>query len=153
MGYRSVSRDIWPILAKSITWGYGSTGTFGFQTPGVRDWYHNLGHSDYFVTGFAEEYWVPWIRNGVTKPTPYETGVRPPTPFFKNLLEIFPLKLVLLLLCVAALVCIIVSHAVAPEMEVKHRVRCIRLFSRRPIDMSIYVPKLRPTCSARGGLR
>jgi alpha/beta hydrolase fold. len=25
------SRDIWPVLAKSATWGFGSTGTFGFM--------------------------------------------------------------------------------------------------------------------------
>jgi hypothetical protein len=91
------SRDIWPILAKSITWGYGSTGTFGFQRPGVRDRYHNLAHSDYFKPGFAEEYWVPWIRDGVRRPSPYEIGNRPATPFYQNLPEIIPIKYFLLL--------------------------------------------------------
>lgn len=99
----SGSRDIWPILANSVTWGYGSTGTFGFQAPGVRDRYHNLAHSDYFKPGFAEEYWVPWINEGVRKSTPYETGERPPTPFYKNLFEIVPLKWVLLTLLALAI--------------------------------------------------
>jgi pimeloyl-ACP methyl ester carboxylesterase len=86
------SRDIWPILAKSVTWGYGYTGTFGFQTTGVRDRFHDLSHSDYFKDGFAEEYWVPWIRDKVLKPSSYETGNRPATPFYKNLLAFVPLK-------------------------------------------------------------
>ena len=94
------SRDIWPILAHSITWGFGSTGTFGFQTTGVRDRYHNLAHSDYFESGFAEKYWLPWIQDGTYVPSDYETGKRPATPLFKNLLEIFHLKwLALILAC------------------------------------------------------
>src|SRR5207244_3865633 len=28
------THDIWPVLAKSLTWGYGATGTFGFGTVG-----------------------------------------------------------------------------------------------------------------------
>ncbi len=86
------SRDVWPILAKSATWGYGSTGTFGFQTPGVRDRYHDLAHSDYFKSGFAEKYWVPWILHGIVEPTSYETNDRPPTRGFMNLLELVQLK-------------------------------------------------------------
>jgi hypothetical protein len=104
------SRDIWPILAKSITWGYGSTGTFGFQTPGVRDRYHNLAHSDYFKVGFAEDFWVPWIREGITKSTSYETGERPATPFYKNIFEIIPLKWILLLLLMVATYLVVHSH-------------------------------------------
>jgi pimeloyl-ACP methyl ester carboxylesterase len=34
------TKDIWPILAESVTWGYGSTGAFGFNRPGVFDRYH-----------------------------------------------------------------------------------------------------------------
>ncbi|MEM1317955.1 MAG: hypothetical protein AAGF29_06800, partial [Pseudomonadota bacterium] len=31
------TRDIWPVLAKSVTWGYGASGTFGFGTANVLD--------------------------------------------------------------------------------------------------------------------
>jgi pimeloyl-ACP methyl ester carboxylesterase len=96
------SRDIWPILAHSITWGYGSTGTFGFKTAGVRDRYHDCAHSDYFNPGFAEEFWVPWIHLGIRKASPFETAAQTPTPFFKNLLEVVPLKYLILSLIVVA---------------------------------------------------
>ena len=109
------SRDIWPILAKSITWNYGSTGTFGFQTPGVRDRYHNLAHSDYFKPGFAEEYWVPWIRDGAEKQTAYEISDRPSTPFFKNLLEIVPLKWVIIFLLLASFLLYLAAPLVSPS--------------------------------------
>src|SRR5262249_18876100 len=35
------TRDIWPALAESVTWGYGSTGTYGFRRPRVEDRWHN----------------------------------------------------------------------------------------------------------------
>ena len=95
------SRDIWPILARSVTWGYGSTGTFGFLTPGVRDRFHNLAHSDYFKNGFAERYWVRWIQEEKFEPTEYDKSNRPPTPFYKNLFEVIPLKYVGLALILA----------------------------------------------------
>ena len=94
------SRDIWPILANSTTWGYGSTGTFGFKTAGVRDRYRNCAHSDYFKAGFAEEYWLPWVVAGNLVPSLLETGTHPPTPCFKNLLELLPIKYILILLSV-----------------------------------------------------
>jgi pimeloyl-ACP methyl ester carboxylesterase len=96
------SRDIWPILANSTTWGYGSTGTFGFKAAGVRDRYHNCAHSDYFKPGFAEEYWLPWIKAGKLVPSPFEIGAQAPTPFFKNLLELLPIKYILILILVIA---------------------------------------------------
>jgi len=102
------SRDIWPILAKSVTWGYGSTGTFGFQTPGVRDRFHNLAHSDYFKVGFAEKYWVPWIQREVVETTPYEISSRPPTPLYKNLLEVFPLKWLGTLIALAMAISVVI---------------------------------------------
>jgi pimeloyl-ACP methyl ester carboxylesterase len=96
------SRDIWPILAHSTTWGYGSTGTFGFKTAGVRDRYHDCAHSDYFEPGFAEKYWLPWITTGTVVPSAFETGPQAPTPLLKNLLELVPIKYVLIFVLVIA---------------------------------------------------
>jgi len=92
------SRDIWPILARAMTWGFDSTGTFGFKTPGVRDRYHDCTHSEYFKPGFAEQYWLPWIINGELRESPFEIGNQPATPFFKNILELLPIKYVALAL-------------------------------------------------------
>lgn len=99
------SRDIWPILAKSLSWGYGATGTFGFQAPGIRDRYHDVGHSDYFKGDFPERFWVPWIRHHEYVATPYETAERPPTPLLKSWLAALPLQWMasVVLLCVGIL--------------------------------------------------
>ena len=35
------TKDIWPALAESVTFGYGSSGTYGFRRPYVRDRWHN----------------------------------------------------------------------------------------------------------------
>jgi len=95
------SRDIWPILAQSLTWGFGASGTFGFQSPGVRDRFHNLAHSDYFVGDFAEHYWVPWVQKGEILPTDFEKNHRPPTPYWRNLLAVIPARWILLILFLA----------------------------------------------------
>jgi TIR domain len=86
------SRDIWPILAKSCSWGYGTTGTFGFLGFGVEDRFHNLSHSDFFKTGFAERFWKPWVHDNVLTRTEFEKGHRPPTPLWESVLAWLPLQ-------------------------------------------------------------
>jgi hypothetical protein len=40
------THDVWPVMASATTWGYGSTGTFGFRNGIVADRVHfPLGHS------------------------------------------------------------------------------------------------------------
>jgi pimeloyl-ACP methyl ester carboxylesterase len=56
------TQDIWPVLAKSVTWGYGSSGTYGFGAFNVRDRFHALGHSGFFNEDFARTYWIPAIN-------------------------------------------------------------------------------------------
>jgi hypothetical protein len=58
------SKDIWPILAKNATWGYGETGTFGFKKTHVRDRHFNLGHSDFMTKEHFTKYWRPWLVDG-----------------------------------------------------------------------------------------
>ena len=61
------TRDIWPALAKSITTGYGDTGTYGFRChPKVTDrWFRGLGHSSFFeVPEFCKENWIPFFIGG-----------------------------------------------------------------------------------------
>ncbi|MFQ3245374.1 MAG: hypothetical protein ACI9SP_002022 [Arenicella sp.] len=60
-------KDILPVLAKSTSWGYGSSGRFGFGSNRVKDRYHALGHSDFFTAQFAQDYWLPFIIDGTIK--------------------------------------------------------------------------------------
>lgn len=59
------TRDIWPAIAESVTFGYGSAGTYGFRRPLVRDRWHNGAHHGYFLNReFCEKYWIPLLRDG-----------------------------------------------------------------------------------------
>ena len=59
------TRDIWPAMAESITFGYGSAGTYGFRRPLVRDRWHNEAHHGYFLDPlFCKKYWIPFLKNG-----------------------------------------------------------------------------------------
>lgn len=57
-------RDIWPVFAETITWGFGSSGRFGFQSGSAKDRFHDLAHSDFFTDEFVKEFWVPVIVEG-----------------------------------------------------------------------------------------
>lgn len=69
--------DIWPVLANSVTWGYGQGGRFGFQTPRVVDRFHKLGHSDFFGDDFVERYWLPLLSRGIVVDGPRERNKSP----------------------------------------------------------------------------
>jgi|SRR5581483_1586956 len=59
------TRDVWPAIAQSVTWGYGSAGTYGFRRPLVRDrWHNGAGHGHFLSPGFCSKYWVPFLKNG-----------------------------------------------------------------------------------------
>jgi hypothetical protein len=51
-------RDIWPVMAKIATFGYGTAGTFGFQRSGPENRYYDFRHGDYFSASFIERNWV-----------------------------------------------------------------------------------------------
>jgi hypothetical protein len=69
------NRDIWPALARSSTWGYGASGTFGFKTPGVVDRYHDVSHSGYFDEEFVRKFWRTFAVEGKIVAAPYEKGM------------------------------------------------------------------------------
>jgi pimeloyl-ACP methyl ester carboxylesterase len=56
-------RDVWPALAARVSWGYGPTGSFGFNRgPFVEDRRHSkYGHSQFLTRAFCERFWVPFF--------------------------------------------------------------------------------------------
>lgn len=91
-------RDIWPILARSTTWGYGATGTFGFGAPGVQDRFHAFGHSGFFTEDFAQRFWRTWLGDGS-----FVDGAKPSRrPYWWSILSLLPLKWVIIALVTLA---------------------------------------------------
>jgi pimeloyl-ACP methyl ester carboxylesterase len=98
------SRDIWPALAESITWGYGSVGSNGYNAVGVSTrWHSGLRHSDFLTAGFCKEFWIPFLRDGKILPADEPSELPLPIRWLASL----PLRwlqpvLVLLLLITAS---------------------------------------------------
>jgi pimeloyl-ACP methyl ester carboxylesterase len=68
-------RDLWPVIAKSISWGYGATGTYGFGVQNVRDRFHPAGHSAFFEPEFVQNYWIPEVAGRPIEYTPTDRTV------------------------------------------------------------------------------
>lgn len=72
------TRDAWPAIAESITYGYGSAGTFGFRRPRVRDrWHNGMTHSAFLTVDFCRKYWVPYFKDKTIVEA--DTAPEPPT--------------------------------------------------------------------------
>lgn len=80
-------RDIWPAVARSVTWGYGYSGTNGFGAP-VEDRLHDTPHSAYFAPEFMRTYWESFLRTGEVVRPKYGDGAIPSSPWWFTLLEI-----------------------------------------------------------------
>ncbi len=71
------TRDVWPIIAESVTWGYGSTGAFGFKRPNVFDRYHRgVSHSEFLNAKFCHDWWIPFLKGDT--PQSKDEPERPP---------------------------------------------------------------------------
>lgn len=96
------NRDIWAVLASSVTWGYGASGTFGFGAARVRDRYHGgrynaFRHSDYFDPAFVRKYWIPYLDRGEIVGTEWEAG-RVTAPWWMNVLALLPFNWIIFVL-------------------------------------------------------
>lgn len=66
------TKDAWPAVAHSVTWGYGYAGSYGFRTPTVEDrWHAGADHAFFLTREFCERYWVPFLREGSVTPTSF----------------------------------------------------------------------------------
>lgn len=93
------TRDVWPAAAKSLTWGYGASGTFGFKSPGIRDRYHDIDHGGFFSEEFVQKYWVPFIQSGNFVQSLW-TSRRPTSPWYVKVLASLPFQWIsLVILC------------------------------------------------------
>ena len=69
------TKDIWPVFAKALSWGYGDTGRYQFGKPYVKDRKHDFAHSDYFGDKegqgeeFVRKFWKPWFEDGTFVPS------------------------------------------------------------------------------------
>ncbi len=90
------TRDIWPVLARVTSWGYGCSGTMGFQTARVTDRYFDYGHSDFFQENHISKYWVPFVQNGTINSSSWDT-LRSSQPWLVQLFGNMPfIKLLIL---------------------------------------------------------
>lgn len=84
------TKDVWPVMARVASWGYGCSGTMGFQTNRVTDRYFDYGHSDFFQKNHVTIYWRPFVENGTIVNSPWDTK-RPSQPWFIQFGGNFPL--------------------------------------------------------------
>lgn len=66
-------RDIWPSMAKGSTWGFGDSGTIGFQHSLVRDRHFTYGHSGFLDVSHMRKYWLPYLLDGRVVGSRYST--------------------------------------------------------------------------------
>ena len=94
-------RDVWPVLAKCLSWGYGDTGRHKFGKAEVIDRGHDLDHSGFFTKKapdtslapgeqFVREFWKPWFETGEVVRSPVnEKGT---SPLWLSWLSVLPLQ-------------------------------------------------------------
>jgi len=99
------TRDIWPLMAKKLSWGYDETGRHGFGRADVTDRAHNFAHSDFFAEDFIRAFWKPWFESGTYARSDWEEQA-PPSPWFLDAFSVLPVKLILSLLILAVVISI-----------------------------------------------
>lgn len=94
------TKDFWPALAETTTWGYGSIGSYGFQGEPLRErWHHGLPHSGFLDPDFATKFWIPFLLKGEV----VDAGDSEPLPKWIELLTTIPFRWPLWILLIAAI--------------------------------------------------
>lgn len=86
-------RDVWPVLARSSSWGYGTSGSFGFKQAKVSDRYHDLDHGGFFDREWIAKFWLSFIRDDQHTPSGFSRGN---PPYLFQLLTVIHIKYVVL---------------------------------------------------------
>lgn len=84
-------RDVWPVLARSSSWGYGTSGAFGFKQAKVTDRYHDLDHGGFFKREWIAKFWLSFIRDDQLVPSGCS---RENPPYWVQLLTVVHIKYV-----------------------------------------------------------
>ena len=95
------TRDIWPLVASIVTWGYGRSGLYGCGTNRVIDRFFPLSHSGFFDEVFMEQHWLPFLERGESGLTQMD---RPSTPWWIILISKVTATRLLLLITVIILI-------------------------------------------------
>jgi hypothetical protein len=99
------TRDVWPVLAKILTFGYGDTGRHRFGKLEVIDRAHNFKHSDFFEDEpgkgeeFVREFWKPLFETGRCVPSAWDEHAA--SPYWLKLLSTIPVQWILILIVCA----------------------------------------------------
>ncbi|WP_370981014.1 hypothetical protein [Agaribacterium sp. ZY112] len=99
------TKDIWPVLAKSSTFGYGASGRFGFNHPEITDRHHNFGHDGFFSKEFISQYWLPFLTEGKIEPSQWDIQ-RPDEKWHIQAIGLFPG----FLLCLVLTTTLVISY-------------------------------------------
>lgn len=81
--------DIWPIIAKASSWGFGPSGVFGFGTPEIIDRFSKNKHSGFFDSNFVKEHWKPFVESGVISNIDFDRSAE---RYWRSFLAIIPLQ-------------------------------------------------------------
>jgi len=142
------SSDYLPAIAESVTWGYGSAGTYGFRTPRVRDrWHNGFGHSQFLTDEFCKKFWIPFFANG----TIVEADKNPTRPpIYIRILSRFRLKYVAISLAGFLIIFAFEGARTSPSDIAKLRPSESR--SRDPVgELMNQPPGMSKFCATRDG--
>ncbi len=94
------TRDIWPLWAHKLSWGYGDTGRYGFGRSDILDRAHDKAHGEYFQERFIREFWKPLFESAHVERSSWEEQAPRPTWLIETV-SFLPLKSILLVTALA----------------------------------------------------
>ncbi|MDW9439254.1 MULTISPECIES: esterase/lipase family protein [Sinorhizobium] len=101
------TRDIWPAVAYSVTFGYGYAGSYGFRRPLVKDRWHEGARHNYFLSKeFCQKYWTPFLKNGKIVQASRDLS---PQGLWVQLITIFQIRYIVALLALLVVAAMVLS--------------------------------------------